>query len=116
MKQWIRSMVLLAVPAVVWGCKSDPTVPGAVGVPAKLVATPAVVLVSQGDSKSIAVTLVDSLGNPVPGEFTLTAPTDAGVTVVLDTTQGLIYDASGNLVQKTGNANARYTVSPIKSP
>lgn len=111
MKQWIRSMVLLALPVVVWGCKSDPTVSDAVGVPAKLVASPQSIFVTQDVPEPMSVTLLDANDNPVPGEFTFTQPADAGIAVTLDTSVALIYDAAGNLVQKTGVATARFNVA-----
>ena len=111
MKQWTRLMVLLAVPALVWGCKSDPTVPDTAGVAAKLVASPQTLFVPQGDSAAVSVTVTDVVGNPVPGTFSNGAPGDAGFTVRQDTTQGLIYDASGNLVQKSSPTSVRYIVA-----
>jgi hypothetical protein len=111
MKQWIRSMVLLAIPVAVWACKGDPTVPSTEGQPVKLVASPSRLFVDQNGSQAISVTQVDALGNPVPATFTLTPPADAGITVTLDTTVGLIYDAQGNLIAKTGVATARYLVA-----
>jgi hypothetical protein len=104
-------MMLLSVPVVVWGCKSDPTVSSGAGVPSKLVATPARVFVNQAGSEVVTVTSVDEEGRTVPTTFTLTPPTDAGITVTLDTTQQLIYNSEGVAVAPTGTATARYIVA-----
>ena len=111
MKQWIRSMMLLSVPVVVWGCKSDPTVSSGAGVAAKLVATPSRVFVNQAGSEAVTVTSVDEEGRTVPTTFTLTPPADPGITVTLDTTQQLIYNSEGVAVAPTGTATARYIVA-----
>lgn len=111
MKQWIRSMMLLSVPVVVWGCKSDPTVSSGAGVAAKLVATPSRVFVNQDGSEVVTVTSVDEEGRTVPTTFTLTPPADAGITVTLDTTQQLIYNSAGVAVAPSGTATARYVVA-----
>lgn len=111
MKQWIRSMMLLSVPVVVWGCKSDPTVSSGAGVAAKLVATPSRVFVNQAGSEVVTVTSVDEEGRTVPTTFTLTPPADAGITVTLDTTRALIYNAEGVAVVPTGASSARYIVA-----
>ncbi len=111
MKQWLRSMMLLSVPVLVWGCKSDPTVSSGAGVAAKLVATPSRVFVNQAGSEAVSVTSVDEEGRTVPTTFTLTPPTDPGITVTLDTTQQLIYNAEGVSVAPTGTATVRYIVA-----
>jgi hypothetical protein len=111
MKQWLRSMMLLSVPVLVWGCKSDPTVSSGAGVAAKLVATPSRVFVNQAGSELVTVTSVDEEGRTVPTTFSLTPPADAGITVTLDTTQQLIYDAQGVAIAPTGIATARYIVA-----
>ncbi len=111
MKQWLRPIMLLAIPIAAWGCKSDPTVTNDIGTPSKLVASPSTVFVAQGASEATSVTLVDANGNPVPGTFTLTPPSDANFTVVQDTSQLLIYDAAGNSVQRSSQSSARYTIT-----
>ena len=111
MKQWLRSMMLLSVPVMVWGCKSDQTVGPDAGVAAKLVATPTRVFVNQDGSEPVVVTSVDAEGRPVPTTFTLTPPSDPGITVTLDTTHLLVYNAEGVAVAPTGTASARYQVA-----
>jgi hypothetical protein len=104
-------MMLLSVPVMVWGCKSDQTVGPEAGVAAKLEATPARVFVNQDGSEPVVVTSVDAEGRPVPTTFTLTPPADPGITVTLDTTQLLVYNAEGVAVAPTGRATARYMVA-----
>jgi hypothetical protein len=104
-------MMLLSVPVMVWGCKSDQTVGPDAGVAAKLEATPARVFVDQNGSEPVVVTSVDAEGRPVPTTFTLTPPADPGITVTLDTTQLLVYNAEGVAVAPTGRATARYMVA-----
>ena len=111
MKQWLRSMMLLSVPVIVWGCKSDPTVGPGSGAEVKLVASPARVFVNQDGSEAVSVTAVDDQGRPVPTTFSFTPPADAGITVTLDTTQQLIYNSEGVATAPTGVATARFLVA-----
>ncbi len=112
MKQWTRSMLLLAIPALVWGCKSDPTVPSTTGIATKLVASPQTLFIAQGDSEAVSVQLRDANDNPVPaGAFTFTTPASASFSVHQDTSQTLVYDAAGNLVQPTGASSTRFFVA-----
>ena len=111
MKQWTRLMVLLSVPALVWGCKSDPTVPENTGVGVKLVASPSTVFITNADSEAVSVSLTDANGNPVPADISFTQPADPNFTVRLDTTQGLIYNAEGVLVPPTVTTVARFIVA-----
>jgi hypothetical protein len=82
MKRLLCGSVVLAVSFALASCASDPTGDFR-GDPARITAEPSSVFLNQGSDKSVIVRLEDNQGDPLPGDFELTA-TGSGITVERD--------------------------------
>jgi hypothetical protein len=82
MERLTRCLVWLGVFAFAGGCSGDPT--DSTRTPTDIVADPEVVFVTQGDSQTVDVTVVDEQGQPLPGEFAVTTQPSAAATVAPD--------------------------------
>ena len=84
MERLTRCLVWLGVFAFAAGCSGDPT--NSSRTPTDIVADPEVVFVTQGDSQTVDLTIVDEQGQLLPAEFAITTPPSAAATVTQDPT------------------------------
>lgn len=83
MKRWLRGSVVLATAVGMWSCSGDPT-DSFRGGPSRIVATPASLFLSEGETKGVIVQAQDDQGDPLAVTFdTAMGP---GITVVEDAT------------------------------
>lgn len=111
MTRMIRGSVLLAACAVLWSCASDPTADEA-GKPYAIVASPAVMFVTQGQSELVEFTLVDQLNSEVPSSWSIGAP-PAQFTVALDSSYRPVYNPDGSLVLPSEQTEVRATITGV---
>jgi hypothetical protein len=83
MNRLVRGSVILAAAAVAWACGGLDT--DGIDATAELVADPSVVFVNNRDSQAVFVEALNSLGQQLEGNFTV-SNVGAGITVNLDTT------------------------------
>lgn len=108
MTRMIRSTVLLAACLGLWSCTSDPTADEA-GVPTAIIANPAVMFVTMGDTNLVKLGLVDELGGLVPSTWTLT-PSTPEFTVDFDTTYRVVYNPDGTLTLPDNQSEIRVSI------
>jgi hypothetical protein len=83
MKRWLRGSVVLATAVGMWSCSGDPT-DSFRGEPSRIVATPASLFLSEGETKGVIVQAQDDQGDPLAVTFdTAMGP---GITVMEDVT------------------------------
>ncbi len=81
MKRWLRGSVVLATAIGMWSCSGDPT-DSFRGGPSTIVANPASLFLSEGETKAVIVQAQDDQGDPLAVTFdTAMGP---GITVVED--------------------------------
>jgi hypothetical protein len=79
MKRLLCGSVVFAVSLAVASCASDPTSDFR-GDPARIIADPTSLFLNQGSDKDVIVRLEDNQGDPLPGDWEITAP-GSGFTV-----------------------------------
>jgi hypothetical protein len=83
MKRWLRGSVVLATAIGMWSCSGDPT-DSFRGGPSRIVATPASLFITEGQTEAVVVQAQDDQGDPIAVAFdTAMGP---GITVVVDST------------------------------
>ena len=108
MKRVLLGSVLLAAVGLL-GCRDNPI--EADGTPAKIVASPSRVFISQAGSENVTIQVLDAQGNPLPDEITVSAQPAAGVTVARDEALRPTYAPDGTLVPLPEGTVARFIVS-----
>jgi hypothetical protein len=83
MKRWLRGSVVLATAVGMWSCSGDPT-DSFRGGPSRIVATPASLFITEGQTEAVIVQAQDDQGNPLAVTFDTTS--GPGITVVEDVT------------------------------
>ena len=106
MERLTRCLVWLGVLAFAGACSGDPT--DSSRTPTDIVADPSVVFVTQGDSQSVDLNLVDEQGQPLPAEFAITTPPSAAATVNPD--PGFLQVVAGDPIGTT----SRYFVTGVE--
>jgi hypothetical protein len=83
MKRWLRGSVVLATAVGMWSCSGDPT-DSFRGGPSRIVATPASLFITEGQTEAVIVQAQDDQGDPLAVTFdTASGP---GITVAEDVT------------------------------
>lgn len=83
MKRWLRGSVVLATAVGMWSCSGDPT-DSFRGGPSRIVASPASLFITEGQTEAVIVQAQDDQGDPLAVTFdTSSGP---GITVVEDVT------------------------------
>ena len=83
MKRWLRGSVVLATAVGMWSCSGDPT-DSFRGGTSRIVATPASLFITEGQTEAVIVQAQDDQGDPIAVAFdTAMGP---GITVVADST------------------------------
>ena len=106
MARLTRCLVWLGVLGFAGACSGDPT--DSSRTPTDILADPIVVFVTQGDSQSVDLNLVDEQGQPLPAEFTITTPPSAAATVNPD--PGFLQVVAGDPIGTT----SRYFVTGVE--
>jgi hypothetical protein len=83
MKRWLRGSVVLATAVGMWSCSGDPT-DSFRGGPSRIVATPASLFITEGQTEAVIVQAQDDQGNPLAVTFDTTV--GAGISVIEDVT------------------------------
>ncbi len=109
MHRYIRGLMLAGAAGVLWGCGDDPLSEGA-GDISKLVATPAALFISQGDTEATVIEAYDAAGGAREATFDF-GSVGAGITVERDESYTPTYDADGNLLPPTSPTRVRYQVT-----
>ena len=113
MKRWLRGSVVLATAVGMWSCSGDPT-DSFRGGTSRIVATPASIFLSEGETKAVIVQAQDDQGDPIAVTFETAA--GPGITVVEDVTflpsNGLpIQGQTRYLITATTFVGTTFTVS-----
>lgn len=82
-------LAVLAAAVVLASCSADPT--SSLAGKAILTATPGTVAIRVGESQQVVASAIDALGGPTDGNFTITNPTPANFTAVVDTSYTTVY-------------------------
>ena len=83
MKRWLRGSVVLATAVGMWSCSGDPT-DSFRGGTSRIVATPASLFITEGQTEAVIVQAQDDQGDPIAVTFdTASGP---GITVAQDVT------------------------------
>jgi hypothetical protein len=107
MKRLLCGSVVFAASIALASCSSDPTGDFR-GDPARITASPSSVFLNQGADKAVVVRLEDDQGDPLPGDFELTA-TGSGITVERNpefqgTTVGVPLESEAQFIITAGDA------------
>ncbi len=107
MKRLLCGSVVFAASIALASCSSDPTGDFR-GDPARITASPSSVFLNQGADEAVVVRLEDDQGDPLPGDFELTA-TGSGITVERNpdfqgTTVGVPLESEAQFIITAGDA------------